>query len=124
MPFHYIGAMEPGIEQVLQAVPEFAARYLGLVEAADDDPGSAIAFEELATFVAELAQEVERCRPILERAMAAVETMAAEPSAGEVVGWSFLDTLSPDERRQLAPWMGPRTAAVLELIELPDAAHG
>ena len=116
-------AMEPEIELVLRAVPEFAARYLELVEAADDDPGPAIGFEELAAFVAELAEAVERCRPILERAMAAVEAVAADPGAEDVVGWSFLDTLSPDERRRLVPWMGPRTAAALERIELPAEAH-
>lgn len=105
---------------VLEAVPEFVGRYLELVELADDDPGAAEAFCELAEFVAELASGVERYRPVLTRCLAAVEQVACgSDDAEELVGWSFLDYLSLDARRMLLPWLGPSTLAVLEAIEDP-----
>ena len=108
------------ISTLLEAVPEFHGRYLELVELADDDPGPAEAFSELAVFVAELAMGIEQFRPLLTRCLAAVEQVAATcDDAEELVGWSFLDYLSTDARRIVLPWLGPNTLAVLEAIEDP-----
>jgi hypothetical protein len=118
--FHILSPMiDPDIVTVLRAVPEFAERYLDLVEAADGDPGAAVAFTELADFAADLADEMGRRRPTLERCLAAVEEVAASsPEARQHVGWAFLDSLSPEEARGLAPMMGPCTRALLDEIDL------
>jgi hypothetical protein len=120
------GAGEPParteeVATVLAAVPEFLGRYLELVELADDDPGAAEAFSELAEFVAELASGVEQYRPVLTRCLAAVEEVASSSEdAEELVGWSFLDYLSLDARQTLLGWLGPGTLAILESIEDPQ----
>ena len=117
------GPPDEDVVAVLEAVPEFLPRYLALAEAADGDPGTAVAFEELADFAAELALSLERHRPVLARVMAGVEAVAQRsPEADEVIGWAFLDCLSPDDLRRLEPWLGPATRAVLEAMEVPD--HG
>jgi hypothetical protein len=108
------------VTTLLEAVPEFLGRYLELLELADDDPGATEAFCELADFVAELADGIERFRPLLTRCLAAVEQVAStSEDAEELVGWSFLDYLSLDTRRMVLPWLGPSTLAVLEAIEDP-----
>src|SRR5580704_14481397 len=99
---------EPEIAQLLQIVPEFAPRYLALVEEIDGEPGAAVAFAELAEYVSDLVAEVERFRPILARCLQAVESVAARSDeAEELVGWSFFDSLSPDDLQAVAPLLGP-----------------
>jgi len=117
--------LDPAVVTVLRAVPEFADRYLDLVEDADGDPGSPAAFAELAEFVAALAAELDQRRPVLERCLRAVEEVAAiSPDATELVGWAFLDTLSPEEVAGLRPWLGHRTRALLDGLDGPDQAPG
>lgn len=115
--------MEPEVEMVLRAVPEFVPQVLRLVASADGDPGGPAAFGELADYVAGLVSEIERSRPVLARAMAGVELVAASSEeAEELVGWAFLDSLSPDDLRRLDPWMGPATRRLLDALELPPDA--
>jgi hypothetical protein len=111
-PFNVI---EHEISLVLEAVPEFTDRYLSLVEAADEDPGAAAMFVELADYVAELVAELERSRPTLERCLAGVEKVAdTSVDAEELLIWAFFDNLSPDDVRHLDPWLGPRTRILLD----------
>jgi hypothetical protein len=108
------------VSALLQAVPEFVARYVELVEQADGDPGAEEAFSELAEYVSELARGLEEVRPLLARCLQAVEEVAGiSDNAEELVGWSFLDYLSLDTRRAVLPWLGPRTLGILESIESP-----
>jgi hypothetical protein len=108
------------VKTLLREVPEFADRYLDLVEAADGLPGENEAFCALAEFVSELAVGLENFRPVLTRCLGAVEQVAStSEDAEELIGWSFLDYLSLDARRALLPWFGPRTFAMLEAIEDP-----
>ena len=81
----------------------------------------AATFTELADYVAGLAAEIERFAPVLARCLEAVESVAASSEdAAELVAWAFLDSLSPDDRRRLAGWLGPRTRALLdESIPIP-----
>ncbi len=110
--------IEPETAAVLHAVPEFTDRFLAMVEAADGDPGGAATFSELADFAGELTEEMVRCRPVLERLMDGVESVAASsPDARELVGWCFLDSLSPDELLALRPFMGERTGALLDSLD-------
>ena len=110
--------IDPDVVRILRAVPEFAERYLDLLEHADGDPGAAAAFAELADFASELATGVDRHRLVLGQLMAAVEEVAASSRrAEEHIGWAFLDSLSPDETARLRPWLGPSTRSLADLLE-------
>jgi len=116
--------MDQEVAVVLEAAPGFVDRYLDLVEATDGDPGLAATFTELADYVAGLAVEIERRRPVLARCLEGVESVAAGSQDGaEVVAWAFLDSLSPDDRRRIAGWLGPRTRALLDDVD-PDPDPG
>ncbi len=67
---------------MLEAAPGFVDRYLDLVEATDGDPGMAATFTELADYVAGLAAEIERRRPVLARCLEGVESVAASSDDG------------------------------------------
>ena len=111
-------ATEPEVESVLASVPEFAGPYMDLVRDADGDPGGASAFGELADFVASLADDLDGRRPLLERCLRAVEAVAASsPDAVPLVGWAFLDSLSPEEATALRPLLGPCTTELLDRLD-------
>jgi len=104
---------------VLEAVPEFADRYLDLVDAADDDPGAAATFTELAEFVLVISQGPEAPSGPISRCFAGVERVAGESRrAEELVGWCFLEGLGPEHVERFAPWMGRKTLAIAERLEL------
>lgn len=108
---------------LLDQVPEFADRYLGLVDDADGDPGPAAAFEELADFTATLLRMLDRAGPVLRRVLAGLEQVAATSAdAEELVGGAFIDNLSPDDLRLIEPAMGPATRAILDQLQLPPTA--
>ncbi|HUO49437.1 MAG TPA: hypothetical protein VMU09_11415 [Acidimicrobiales bacterium] len=113
--------LDPAVLTLLRHVPEFADRYLQLVEDADGDPGSPAAFADLAEYVAELADRAGRGRSILERCLVAIEEVATSaPDAGALVGWAFLDSLSPEEAAALRPSMGPGTQRLLDRLDCDD----
>ena len=112
------------VATILRHVPEFAPRYLAMVEQADGDPGAVATFGELAEFAAEIAGRLEGLTPVLLRVLAGLEEVAAQsPDAVELVGWAFLDSLSPTEQELLRPWLGPATRETLALLE-PSPAPG
>jgi hypothetical protein len=116
---------DPEVGTILEAVPEFVSRYLEMVDGFDGDPGAQATFAELAEYAARLVLELERYQPVLVRTMAGVEHVArSSDDAVELVGWAFLDNLSPDELRCLRPWMGPETRRVLDGLELPELPEG
>ena len=106
--------VDPDVQTVLECVPGFAPRYQQLVVECDGDPGPAVVLEELAELVAELADQLEQAQPQLAACLAAVEVVAdGSDAAEELVGFSFLDTLSPAAVQRLRPLFGPATTAVL-----------
>jgi len=108
----------PAVTALLNGVPEFGPAYLALVEVFDDDPGGPAVFTELADFVSERLVAIEAERPVLERALAAVELVAtAGGEADELVGYAFLDSLSPEDRRLIIPWLGPATRSLLDELD-------
>jgi len=112
---------EPATITLLLGVPELAARYLILAEAADGDPGAPSTFEALADHVADLLRDVDNHQDQLRRAMAAVERVIEDTSETEdLVTWGFLDNLAPSERDLLRPWFGSRTAALADALDPPD----
>jgi hypothetical protein len=112
--------LDTEVAVVLEAAPGFVERYLDLTEAADGDPGIAATFTELADYVADLVTEIERDTGALARCLEGVETVAVSSAdAAELVAWAFLDSLSPEDRRRLGAWLGPRTRALLQEVD-PD----
>ncbi|MGA2307880.1 MAG: hypothetical protein ABSH29_27380 [Acidimicrobiales bacterium] len=108
----------PEVATLLETVPEFVDRFLDLTEAADGDPGGPAAFTELADFVATLLSRRSPSHGVLSRCLACVERVARESDdADELVCWSFLDSLCPEDLRRVAPWLGPRTLALAEELE-------
>jgi hypothetical protein len=106
------------VEVLLDAVPDFVNRYLGLADAADGEPGAAAAFTELADYVADLLSQIDSIAPVVARCLAAVESVAhASDDRAELVAWAFLDSLSPDDRRLIEPWLGPCTRRLLEEVD-------
>ncbi len=112
------------LDALLGRLPEFVPAYLALADACDDDPGEAAVFVELADFVADRLDLVETGRAVLERALALIEAQldgAARPDrAADLIGLAFFDSFSPENRRCLVPWLGPRSLATLESLDGPD----
>ncbi|MHB1548867.1 MAG: hypothetical protein ACYCX8_09045 [Acidimicrobiales bacterium] len=104
---------------LLSLVPELHATYLELVALADDDPGPAAVFAELAALVAGWLATVGEAQPALDRAFRALEAVAEDASeeALELVGYAFFDNLSPDHQRAAQRWIGPSTRAVMEMLD-------
>jgi hypothetical protein len=101
------------VRVLLEEAPEFACRYLELVEAADDDPGPAAAFGELAEFVAGLVTKAGASPAVAARCMAGVERVARESDdADELVGYAFLDSLCEDDLERISHLAGPSTRMV------------
>jgi hypothetical protein len=116
--------LDAELTTVLEAAPGFVDRYLDLAESADGDPGVAATFTELADYVAELLAAIDHYTPILSRCLEGIESVATSSNDGaEVVAWAFLDSLSPDDRRRLVGWVGPRTLALLREVD-PDPGPG
>ena len=114
-----------------------------MVEACDDDPGEPAVFVELADFVSDRLAVLETGRPELERALGLIEahlersddidastttattaaaatTPATPTTPTDLVGLAFFDSFSPEDRRRLVPWLGPRSLAALEALDVPS----
>ncbi|HXA33414.1 MAG TPA: hypothetical protein VNV87_14250 [Acidimicrobiales bacterium] len=111
---------------LLHQLPEFEAAYIELVDTFDDAPGGASVFTELADFVSSRLTAVESERPVLERALGAVEMVAdgQDAESAELVGYAFLDSLSPEDRRRIRPWLGPRTRSLLDELDSGSGGGG
>jgi hypothetical protein len=117
---------DPPVAVLLHQLPEFEATYIDLVTAFDDAPGGAAVFTELADFVSSRLTAIEADRPVLERALDAIEIVAdgQDDESAELVGYAFLDSLSPDDRRRIRPWLGPRTRSLLDELDGGTGAGG
>jgi hypothetical protein len=117
---------DQAVAVVLDQVPEFEAAYLDLVATFDDAPGGPAVFTELADFVASRLAWMEADRPVLERTLQAIELVAdgQDPDSVELVGYAFLDSLSPIDRDRIRPWLGPRTRSLLDELDGDVPAGG
>jgi hypothetical protein len=113
---------EPALlDAVAGRLPEFVPTYLALAEACDDDPGEPAVLVELADFVADRLALLESGRPVLERALGLIEAHLDQAEdadeTADLVGLAFFDSFSPEDRRRLVPWLGPRSRAALESLD-------
>ena len=75
-------------------------------------------FTELADFVAERLASLDSERAVLDRALAAVEAVAGRgDEEADLIAYAFLDSLSPDDRRLVVPWLGPATRSLLDALD-------
>ena len=113
---------DPLIDALVHELPEFTPIYRTLVEGCDDDPGEAVVLIELADFVASHAATADAERSLVERALRVVEThiesMGDDEVGCELVGLAFFDSLLPEDRRCLAPWLGSRSRQLLDGLDI------
>jgi hypothetical protein len=123
------GPPDPLITELLRRLPEFGPTYRELVEAFDDDPGGPVVFTELADFVSDHLVTAASDQRLLARALAAVEAIAGrDDDVSELIAYAFLDSLSPDDRHLIRPWLGPATRWLLDQLEVggdgpPEPSH-
>jgi hypothetical protein len=115
--------MRPNIDNtsvsiLRNAVPEFEACYLDLLDIYDEDLTPQVVFTELADFVSNLLDE-GAMPEVVEKCFAALEKIATTPGVdtAETVGYSFLDGLRPDILDQIGEYLGPAVDRVLADLE-------
>ncbi|HEY5098367.1 MAG TPA: hypothetical protein VII46_09975 [Acidimicrobiales bacterium] len=112
----------PLVLALLDQVPEFRPTYRTLVVAYDDDPGEPVVLTELADFVTGhlMAEETEisTIRRIASVIESGLISLGDDDLGRELVGWAFLDSMAPEVRARLAPWLGPRSVSLLESLAL------
>lgn len=132
--------MEPGselqdrlLEILSEAVPELEARHGQLIDAYGEDLGPLLVLNDLAEFVAGLLLAPSGDHDgLLRRCFDALEEMVSQEVSSEesddldaVVAYGFFDGLATDTLSLAQPWLGPRSAALLEALEAgeldPDA---
>jgi hypothetical protein len=92
------------------------------VVAYDDDPGEPVVLTELADFVTGHLMAAETEISTIRRITSVIESglisLGDDDLGRELVGWAFLDSMAPEVRARLAPWLGPRSVSLLDSLEL------
>jgi hypothetical protein len=116
------GVEQRAVAELRQAVPELEDRYGELVDIYEDDLGADIVFGELADLVNYVALGKEGDEALLERCLDVVESLAetGDPDADEIVGFYFLDQLSPGALNRVTSRLGEHTLDVLDRLESGD----
>jgi hypothetical protein len=116
------GIEQRAVAELRQAVPELEDRYGELVDIYEDDLGADIVFGELADLVNDVALGKEGDEALLERCLDVVESLAetGDRDADEIVGFYFLDQLSPGTLTRLTSRLGEHTLDVLDRLESGD----
>jgi hypothetical protein len=91
-------------------LPEFGPTLDELNEGTGNDPGETTVLMVLAEYVSSQLRTYHHVRRQLAEALAVVEdhleSLGDDELGCELVGYAFFDSLDPDERRLLAPWIG------------------
>ena len=115
----------PLVLALLDQVPEFRSTYRTLVVAYDDDPGEPVVLNELADFVTDHLMAAETEISTIRRITSVIESglisLGEDDLGRELVGWAFLDSIAPEVRARLAPWLGPEAASLLDSLEMAPA---
>lgn len=116
------GVEQRAVAELRQAVPELEDRYGELVDIYEDDLGADIVFGELADLVNYVALGKEGDEALLERCLDVVESLAetGDRDADEIVGFYFLDQLSPGTLTRVTSRLGEQTLDVLDRLESGD----
>jgi hypothetical protein len=115
----------PLVLALLDQVPEFRSTYRTLVVAYDDDPGEPVVLNELAGFVTDHLRAAETEISTIRRITSVIESglisLGEDDLGRELVGWAFLDSMAPEVRARLAPWLGPRSVSLLDSLDRASA---
>ena len=116
------GVEQRAVAELRQAVPELEDRYDELVGIYEDDLGADVVFGELADLVNDVVLGKEGDEALLDRCLDVVESLAetGEPDADEIVGFYFLDQLSPGALARITSRLGEHTLDVLDRLESGD----
>jgi hypothetical protein len=107
------------VAELRQAVPELDDRYLELVDIHEDDLGADVVFGELADLVDDIVLGRDGDEALLARCLDVVESLAetGDPDADEIVGFYFLDQLSPGTLTRVTSSLGEHSLDVLDRLE-------
>jgi hypothetical protein len=102
-----------------EAVPEMENRYQDLVDIYEDDIGADVVFGALADLVNDTVLGGEGDMALLDRCLDFMESLAelVDPDADEIVGFYFLDMLSPGALARITPHLRESTNEVLDRLE-------
>jgi hypothetical protein len=116
------GVEQRAVAELRQAVPELEDRYDELVDIYEDDLGADVVFGELADLVSDVVVGKEGGEALLDRCLDVVESLAetGDPDADEIVGFYFLDQLSPGALNRVTSRLGEHTLDVLDRLESGD----
>ncbi len=111
------------IRALAARLPELGPTLDELNEGTGNDPGETTVLMVLAEYVSSQLCTYRHVSRLLDQALAVVEehlvSLGDDELGCELVGYAFFDTLDPEERRWLAPWIGPLGAEqVAQLDEL------
>jgi hypothetical protein len=107
------------VAELRQGVPELEDRYLELVDIHEDDLGADVVFGELADLVNDIVLGRDGDEALLGRCLDVVESLAetGDPDADEIVGFYFLDQLSPGTLTRVTSSLGEHSLDVLDRLE-------
>jgi hypothetical protein len=118
----------PLVLALLDQVPEFRSTYRTLVVAYDDDPGEPVVLTELADFVTDHLMAAESEISTIRRISSVIESglisLGDDDLGRQLVGWAFLDSIAPEVRPRLAPWLGPQSVSLLDSLDMAPAEGG
>jgi hypothetical protein len=116
------GIEQRAVDDLRQAVPELEDRYGELVDIYEDDLGADVVFGELADLVNDVVLGKQGDEALLDRCLDVAESLAeqGEADADEIVGFYFLDQLSPGTLNRVTSRLGEHTLDVLDRLESGD----
>jgi hypothetical protein len=116
------GVEQHAVAELRQAVPELEYRYDELMDIYEDDLGADVVFGELAELVDNVAVGKEEDEALLDRCLDVVESLAetGDRDADEIVGFYFLDQLSPGTLTRVSSRLGEHTLDILDQLESGD----
>jgi hypothetical protein len=113
------GVEQRAVAELRQAIPEMEDRYEDLVDIFEDDIGADVVFGALADLVNDIVLGGAGDEALLARCLDLVESLAeqGDPDLDEIVGFHFLDVLSPGTLDEVTSSLGEHTREVLARLE-------
>jgi hypothetical protein len=113
------GVEQRAVAELRQAIPEMEDRYEDLVDIFEDDIGADVVFGALADLVNDIVLGGAGDEALLARCLDLVESLAeqGDPDLDEIVGFHFLDVLSPGTLDEVTSSLGEHTRGVLARLE-------